>query len=278
MSPASFARPAPESVRFAERRLWVGFGTRIRDARLARRWTVAALADRAGVSLSLVYLVESGEPASTEAALRLAGALGLRLEFALSDPRRRAATPPMGADVVHSAMGEVEAAHLRPLGFGIGIDEPYQHFQFAGRADLVAWDLARRALLHLENRTRFPDLQETAGAYNAKRAYLGAALAARLGIARWASEAHVLVGVWSAEVLHALRLRQASFRALCPDGAAAFEGWWAGRPPATGTSSALVVLDPLAAGRQRRFVDLDAALDARPRHRGYAEIVARLGV
>jgi transcriptional regulator with XRE-family HTH domain len=277
MSPASFARSAPESVRAAERRLWVGLGTEIRDARLARRWTVAALAERAEVSRSLVYLVETGEPASTEAALRLVGALGLRLEFALSDPRRRANARPMGADVVHSAMGEVEAAHLRPFGFGVGIDEPYQQFQFAGRADLVAWEVERRALLHLENRTRFPDLQETAGAYNAKRAYLGAALAARLGVRRWASEAHVLVAVWSAEVLHALRLRQASFRALCPDGVAAFDGWWAGQTPATGTSSALVVLDPLAAGRQRPYVDLDAALTARPRHRGYAEIAARLG-
>lgn len=277
MSPASFATPAPESIRAAGRRLWVAFGLQIRAARRARRWTVAALAERAGVSRSLVYLVESGESASTEAALRLAASLGLRLEFTLSDRRRRADPRPVGADLVHSAMGEVEAAHLRPFGFGVGIDEPYQHFQFAGRADLVAWDLDRRALLHLENRTRFPDLQETAGAYNAKRAYLGAALAARLGIRRWASEAHVLVAVWSAEVLHALKLRQASFRALCPDGSAAFDSWWAGQPPATGTTSALVVLDPLAAGRQRPYVDLDAALTARPRHRGYAEIAARLG-
>jgi hypothetical protein len=39
----------------------------------------------------------------------------------------------------------------------------------------------------IENRTRFPDFGETAGAFNAKRAYLGAALAERVGISRWAS-------------------------------------------------------------------------------------------
>jgi transcriptional regulator with XRE-family HTH domain len=277
MSPARFATPAPDAVRAAEHRLWIALGIRLRDARLVRRLTVAALAERAGVSRSLVYLVEAGEPSSMEAALRLVEALGLKLEFDLLDPRRRTNARPMGADVVHSAMAEVEAAHLMRFGFGVGLDEPYQHYQFAGRADLVAWDVQRRALLHLENRTRFPDVQETAGAYNSKRAYLGPALATRLGFGRWASETHVLVAAWSAEVLHVLRLRHASFRALCPAGTAEFDAWWAGEPPGSGTSSALVVLDPLAAGRQRPYVSLDAALTARPRHRGYAEMAARLG-
>ena len=54
-------------------------------------------------------------------------------------------------------MGEYEASHLRALGFKVGIDEPYQHYQFAGRADLVAWDVDARAFLHIENGTRFPD-------------------------------------------------------------------------------------------------------------------------
>jgi transcriptional regulator with XRE-family HTH domain len=277
MSPASFAKRLSDAVRSAERRLWLAFGLQIREARLARHWSVRILADRAGVSRSLVYLVENGEASSTEAALRLASALGMRLEFALSDARQRSPVRELGADIVHSAMGELEAAHLRGFGYNLGIDEPYQHYQFAGRADLAAWDLDRRALLHLENRTRFPDLQGAAGAFNAKRAYLGAALAARLGVTAWASETHVVVAAWTSEVLHSLRIREASFRALCPDGGEAFAGWWEGQPPTTRTRSCLVVLDPLAAGRQRRFVDLDAALIARPRHRGYAELAARLG-
>jgi hypothetical protein len=64
------------------------------------------------MALSLVYLVESGEPASAEAALRLAGALGLRLELALSDPRRRTAARPMGADSLLGA----PAAREPPIG------------------------------------------------------------------------------------------------------------------------------------------------------------------
>jgi transcriptional regulator with XRE-family HTH domain len=277
MSPQRFAKPAPDAVRAAERRLWVGLGSQIREARIARRWTAQALADRAGVSRGLVYLLEGGESASTEAALRLATALGLRVEIDLVDPRRRTDLRPVRlADPVHSAMGEFEAGHLRRLGYPLGLDEPYQHFQFAGRADVAAWDVQRRALLHLENRTRFPDFQEMAGSYNAKRAYLGASIASRVGVARWASETHVIVALWSAEVLHALRLRPESFRSLCPDAHDAFTAWWGGNPPTTGATSALIVLDPLANGRQRLFIGLDEAMSARPRHRGYAEAAASL--
>ncbi|MBA2255354.1 MAG: hypothetical protein H0W07_09595 [Chloroflexi bacterium] len=74
-------------------------------------------------------------------------------------------------------MGELEARHLREAGFAIAVDEPYQHYQFAGRADLLAWDVEQRALLHCENRTLFPDMQGTAGAWNAKRAYLARVIA-----------------------------------------------------------------------------------------------------
>jgi hypothetical protein len=173
-------------------------------------------------------------------------------------------------------MGELEARHLRSVGCQVGIDEPYQHYQFAGRADLVAWQQDARALLHIENRTRFPDLQEMAGAYNAKRAYLGAAIGKRLGISRWASETHVLAALWSAEVLHAIRLRPDTFRSLCPDDVSLVRAWWAGEPPTDGQSSILVVLDPLATNRQRLFVGLDETPTVRPRHRGYAEVARQL--
>jgi hypothetical protein len=228
------------------------------------------------VSTSVVYLIERGEPASSEAAVRLASALGLRLQFELVDPRKRADAPLRAADPVHAAMGEFEAARLRSLRYPVGLDEPYQHYQFAGRADVVAWDTEGRAVLHLENRTRFPDFQEMAGAYNAKRAYLAASFGERVGVRRWASETHVIVGLWSSEVLHAIRMRRESFRALCPDPPDAFVAWWNGRPAPVGKTSALVVLDPLARPRQRTYIGFDEALTARPRHRGYAEAAARL--
>ena len=260
----------------ATHRLWVSFGVQVRDLRLERRWTIRELAHRAGVSAGMVYRVESGAPASTQTAERLAAALGRRVELLLVDPRRRDAGPARQADVVHSAMGEFEARHLRTFGLPTGIDEPYQHYQFAGRADVIAWDVAARALLHIENRTRFPDFQDMAGAFNAKKAYLAEAIGARVGVGRWASQTHVIAALWTSEVLHALRLRRESFRSLCPDPADAFANWWRGDPPKMGVTSSLVVLDPVAAGRQRPFVGFEEAMAVRPRHRGYADVAARV--
>ena len=165
---------------------------------------------------------------------------------------------------------------MRRRGFLVGVDEPYQHYQFAGRADVLAWDLEAAALLHIENRTRFPNLQEMAGSFNAKRAYLGRAIAERLGVRRWASETHVIAALWSAEVLHALRLRTETFRSICPHTADAFKGWWQDARPRSGITATLIVVDPAAAGQQRQFIGLDAALSARPRYRDYADAAARL--
>ena len=245
--------------------------------RVRRGWTLRRLGRVARLSVTAVHDAEAGHCASLDTYARLFHALGLRFEFDLTNRRTRAVPP--ASDLVHAAMGELEAAHLRGLGFEVAIDEPYQHYQFAGRADVVAWSSSDRALLHIENRTRFPNIQEAAGSYNAKRAYLAAVLAERLGIqGGFRSEAHVVVGLWSAEVLHTLRLRRATFASLCPDAIDGFEAWWNGRPPVAGRSSAFVLLDPFAVGRMRPYVDLDTAVAvSRPRVRDYAEAARRLG-
>lgn len=275
MSPASFVAPPPAAIRAALIALAVGVGQAVGEARARRGWSRAQLAEAASVSRFLVYLIERGEPASIEAYLRLASALRMRLDARLIDPRRRADLS-VGGDPVHSAMGEVEATHLRARGLEVAIDEPYQHFQFAGRADLLAWDRERRALLHLENRTRLPDIQAAAGSFNAKRAYLPEAFGARVGIGRWVTVTHVMAMLWSAEILHVLRLRRQTFRALCPDGSASFAAWWGGSEMPSGARSALVLFDPGASSRQRRWVGVEALDGLRPRHRGYADAVDTL--
>ena len=82
-------------------------------------------------------------------------------------------------------------------------------------------------LLHIENRTRFPNLQEAAGSYNAKRQYLAGSVADRAGTGPrgWRSVTHVMACLWSAEVLHEVRLRRATFGALCPDPPDALHAW-----------------------------------------------------
>ena len=279
MSPRRVDSTSTPGVDAQLRRAAIGFGELVREARISRGWSVAQLADRARLSQDVIYRVEAGHPVSGDACARIAVALGRRLHIDLVDPRRRPgerASRALAVDLVHSAMGEFEARHLRERRFSVGIDEPYQHYQFAGRADVVAWDFEQRALLHIENRTRFPDFQEMAGAYNAKRAYLAGSIGERLGVARWASETHVIAALWSAEVLHVLRLRPESFRSVCPDDGAAFSSWWTGVPPTVGATSSLIVLDPIASSRQRPFVSLEVAGHVRPRHRAYADLARML--
>jgi transcriptional regulator with XRE-family HTH domain len=253
----------------------------IADVRRRRAWTLRELATRSDVAVSAIHAIEHGRPAGLQTYAAIALALNLELRFDLVDPRKRAASA-HAEDPVHAAMGETIASRLASHGFEIAMDEPFQHYQFAGRADVLAWDRANRSLLHVENRTRFPNVQDALGSYNAKRRYLPAVIAERIGLrGGFASVTNVVCGLWSAEVLHTLRIRPASFRAVCPDRDVAFEAWWSGSLPAPGAAtSAFVLFDPiLSAGRRRRpFVPLEDALASatRPRYRGYAHAADEL--
>jgi transcriptional regulator with XRE-family HTH domain len=265
-------------MRAALSRMAIEAGQGLRAERQRRTWSLATLAHRAGMSTSAIQAIEAGRPGTLDSYARLATALGLRPSLLLTDARLRRAGAHRGdadaQDLVHAAMGEAEARALAGPGRTLAIDEPYQHYQFAGRADLAAWDLEDRSLLHIENRTRFPNLQEAAGSYNAKRGYLARALAERLelGPLGWRSVTHVMACLWSAEVIHTLRLRQATFGALCPDPPDAFAAWLGHRAPPPGTTSTLVLLDPLVPfGSRRRTIGPLADIGhLDPRYRGYA--------
>ena len=257
-------------------RLAAHAGIVIADERLRREWSLRELGARADLAVSSVHAIEHGRPASLESYSALAIALDLELRLDLVDPRKRGKSV-RAEDPVHAAMGEAIAARLASHGFKVAIDEPFQHYQFAGRADILAWDLSSRSILHVENRTRFPNVQEAFGSYNAKRRYLPAVMAERLGLrGGFAKVSNVIAGLWSAEVLHAVRIHPASFRAVCPDTSKDLELWWTGSVPSPGAStSAFVLVDPIHPRGSRRphFLGLTQALEAttRPRYRGYAD-------
>src|SRR5437868_2132013 len=170
MTPRGVPQPASDAARRSAARIAAEIGAEIREARRRRRWSMRELGRRCGLTGSAIQKMEAGEPGSVEAYARVGAALTLRPEIHLVDERDRRVI--RDEDPVHSWMGDVEASHLQGVRLPVAIDEPYQHYQFAGRADLVAWSIERRALLHIENRSRFPNIQDAAGSFNAKRQYL----------------------------------------------------------------------------------------------------------
>jgi len=120
-------------------------GATVLERRRERHWTLRRLSVESGVSTSHLQRMEAGHPASLDAYVAVSRALGLRPAFDLVDPRRRSPLT-RAEDPIHAAMGEAEAALLQGPGRGLSLDEPYQHFQFAGRADVVAWSEAERWL------------------------------------------------------------------------------------------------------------------------------------
>lgn len=258
-------------------RLSTRLGLAIHDERRRRRWSIRTLAAKASVAVGTVHAIENGGGASVEMYVRLSKALGRELEVDIIDGTRRD-LPRDDADLVHAAMGEALVAGLRRHGLQTRTDEPWQHYHFAGRADVLSWDTGRDALLHIENRTRFPDVQDSTGRFNTKRGYLATALWRSLGFDRTPrTETHVMVALWSAEVIRSIRRSPSTFRSTCPDPPDDFQAWLAGDPPTARRSTTLVLFDPFATGRQRRFLDLEAAIDgARSRIDGYAAAAERL--
>jgi transcriptional regulator with XRE-family HTH domain len=277
MSPFRTVRPATPAVLARVTALCAALGAQVRAGRERCRWTIARLATEAGVSRSLVYLVERGEPTTIETYARLGSALGLPLEANLEDPRTGTYTR-RAEDPVHAAIVETLAARYAGQGRIVAADEPFHHYQFAGRADVTAVDPAGPDLIHHEVKTAIPNVGELAGAWNVKRQYLVGSVAQRHGFrGGFRTVTHVLTVALTAECLHILRLREATIRSLGPDAPDAFADWWDGtRPEAAGVTSTVVVLDPISRPRAPTWAPIDDLGEVRPRHRDYAGLLREL--
>ena len=136
MSPRKSPDPLSDRMAQTARRLATEIGSEIHDERVRRHWTLRELGRRSGVTGAAVQRLEAGHPGNVETYARVSVALTRRPELHLVDDRRLAVQ--RAEDPVHAWMGDVEAAHLQSHGLPVAIDEPFQHYQFAGRADVLS--------------------------------------------------------------------------------------------------------------------------------------------
>jgi hypothetical protein len=123
-------------------------------------------------------------------------------------------------------------------------------------------------------------VQDALGSFAAKRAYLGAELAARLGVRSWLSETHIFAGLWSTEVVGSMRRHRSSLEALSPDPASeVFARWWSGESAVEGRHVGVILLNPVTrrAGTAR-WTTMQRALDTRSRHSSYSAAARAIDV
>jgi transcriptional regulator with XRE-family HTH domain len=146
------------------------FGATVRAARLKRSWRQADLAERAGVSQTVVSRVERGQiPEMTLRVLRqVSAALEIRLELL---PRGRGAVLDRLLSERHSSLHESVAkalAHDFPA-WVMASEVSFSIWGERGVIDLILWDPEHRALLIIEFKTELVDVGDLLATMDRRR-------------------------------------------------------------------------------------------------------------
>lgn len=145
--------------------------------RIRRRLRQRDVAERAGISPSVIARQERGVARSLDTLERHAAALELRLEVRLSG---RSGELVRLADDEHAAIVEFLARWFRDAGFAVELEASFSEWGERGRIDLLAHDPASRLLVIVEVKTLLLDLQALLGAVNI-RERLGTTIGGRRG-------------------------------------------------------------------------------------------------
>lgn len=144
-------------------------GATIRFLRIRRPWRQRDLAEHAGVSQSMVSRIERGHLAGVtlEAIRRVAAALDLRLDLV---GRWRGGELDRLLAAGHSALHESVARDIGGrVGWRFSSEVSFAHFAERGIIDLLAWHEPSGALLVIELKTEFVDINELLGTLDRKR-------------------------------------------------------------------------------------------------------------
>ena len=164
-------------------------GAAFRAVRVRRRWRQQDVADRAGVSRTLVSDIERGHFGSTpiDTVRKIAATLDIRIDILM---RWRGGELPRLLNARHSALHESVAAHLEALpGWVFSPEVSFSIYGERGIIDILAYHPASRALLVIELKTDIVDVNDLVGALD-RKARLGARIATERGwdvstVSRW---------------------------------------------------------------------------------------------
>jgi transcriptional regulator with XRE-family HTH domain len=140
----------------------------VRSLRHRRRWRQEDLARRAGVSRSLMSLLERGhaERLSVRSVRRIAATLDVRLDW---DAGFRGAELARLRDADHARLSEWLARRLGSLGWTVTAEISFNRYGDRGRIDLLAHEPISRVLLVIEVKTVIADVQDLLGALHVKQ-------------------------------------------------------------------------------------------------------------
>ena len=151
----------------------------VRALRHRHGWRQTDLAGKAGVSASLIGLLERGRAdlLSLRGIRRIGSALELRLGW---DAGYRGAELARLRDADHARLAEWLTRWLETFGWSVVPEASFNHYGDRGRIDLLAFHPATATLVVVEIKTVIAEIQDLLGALNTKER-VAPALARSLG-------------------------------------------------------------------------------------------------
>jgi transcriptional regulator with XRE-family HTH domain len=144
------------------------FGSVVRALRLRRGWSQAELAVSAGVTRSLVSVIERGQADRTtvQTIRRVSSALGVSVSLA---PSWRGAELAKLLDAAHAVVVGAVVKRLDDAHWTIRPEHTFSIWGERGSIDILGWHPAARAILCVECKTRIADLQDLLSTMDRKR-------------------------------------------------------------------------------------------------------------
>ena len=167
------------------------FGALVRAIRIRLRWRQSDLAERAGVSQTIVSRIERGDLGTVPLATVRRVAVALEIQVDLVG-RWRGADAHRLLSARHSALGESVIRGLTRPGWIFAPEVSFSIFGDRGVVDILAWHRDAGILLVIELKTQIVDINELVGTFD-RKVRNAAQIARDHG---WAVDERTMVSAW----------------------------------------------------------------------------------